>query len=52
MPPRKCATSVAAKAIRRPDMPLPFITSATTRNIRITNSSPEPDRPIAVWLVK
>ena len=33
-------------------MPLPFITSATIRNIRITSSSMPLVRPIADWLVK
>ena len=33
-------------------MPLPFITSATIRNIRITSSSPQPESPITDWLVK
>ena len=36
----------------RADMPLAFITSATTRNIRITTSSVPPERPIAVWVVR
>ena len=33
-------------------MPLAFITSAMTRNIRITSSSPPPVRPIADWVVE
>ena len=49
IPPRRCATSEAAKAIRRIDMPLLLSTSATIRNIRITSSSLPPDRPMVNW---
>jgi hypothetical protein len=50
IPPRKWPTTAAANAIRRSDMPLAFITSATTRNIRITSSS-LPPKPIVAWVV-
>ena len=52
MPPRRWPTSAAAKAISRSDMPLAFMTSAVTRNIRITISSLPLFRPIADWLVE
>ena len=37
--------------IRRTDIPLALIASATTRNIRITSSSSPLVRPIADWVV-
>jgi hypothetical protein len=50
IPPRRWPTREAAKAISRSDMPLAFITSATTRNIRITRNSGVP-KPIVAWVV-
>lgn len=52
MPPRRWPTRDAAKAISRTDMPLAFMTSAVTRNIRITISSLPLLRPIADWEVE